>query len=855
MAHKLPFSDRPLKPGEDDLLGREPFVRNLVRVLCNAPTDASIVFALYGRWGEGKTSTLSLLEKELEARSEKEESTPFLIRFNPWVFSGREQLFAAFFEDIGNAIGISGITEAEEKAKRWKRLGAYSNLVGQGLNHVDTVLNVFGASIPGWRLLGKFLEQTGDATALAAEADAAGTDRNLSKLREELEEALADLDRPFLIVLDDLDRLPPAELVEIFQLLKSVADLPKVHYLLLCDRANIERSLEVQNLRPDYLEKIVQFSAVLPAVPDSVLRELLTDQVRELFKEFAGDDDWLDEEFWTHFSDGSLPRLFSTLRDVKRYIGELRLVLPVFCENGHFELNPDHFLKLQALRLLMPEIVDEIRARRELFVPKRRRLFNFDEDLQQNENARKSFALEELPKLLKNRNRPLLESLLRDLLLSGGVDWSADSTAAEGRFLTSALWFDSYFTQDLPVEAVKMSDVIALERSLPNDSDRIPDLVHSIATQNGYAALVRCLTSRSESLTLTHGEALLTAMLSPDAPPEEEEARLFAPGVFEYFTHWVHRLPETERKERIIDLVKNSRNHKFFSSILYIAEGSDHSNGEIYKDIEPFYNALGEATAKIIEAKAKAQEPLYYDDFWQSYDVWAKWGSRGHLREWIRNQTKSSRGFKDYLMALGGFRTSHDGTGSTTDYFWINHNRLETFPSLNDGIKRCRELSAEATDDRDQMLFSEAAETFKLQAEFRRGQRVMRRQFPELPHLRFVNPEFSIGESTAVLLDRHQLAGLAAPPPQPSLKDRFETLFEIRCHYVTSIDLTSDGGHSTESGIMFSCDTKTAFEYASELGHEYILMIRTDRNVHAIGLNGEGRIRLGLLKNLVIKKG
>ena len=88
----IPFSDRPLDPGEKDLLKREDFVSNLARVIASAPADDSIVFALYGAWGEGKTSALNLLLKEFQTRLEDGEAAPVVIRFNPWIFSGRDTL-------------------------------------------------------------------------------------------------------------------------------------------------------------------------------------------------------------------------------------------------------------------------------------------------------------------------------------------------------------------------------------------------------------------------------------------------------------------------------------------------------------------------------------------------------------------------------------------------------------------------------------------------------------------------------------------------------------------------------------------------------------------------------------------
>lgn len=851
MSASLPFSDRALQPGETDLLGRGGFVRNLATILCNAPKGDSIVFALYGKWGEGKTSTLTLLEQEFSARATNEETVPVVIRFNPWVFSGREHLFNAFFEDIGNAIGSSPDPKLQEAAKKWKRMGAYSDLAGSALGGIDAALNLFGVAVPGGRIASSALRKLGSTLDAAAQADENASVPSLADLRRGLEETLLTLAHPILVILDDLDRLPPNELVEIFQLLKSTVDLPNVHYLLLCDRGNIERSLKKQKLRPDYLEKIVQFSAPLPAVPSILLHRLLIDQLQAIFAEFAGDDYRLSTEFWENLAAGELPQLFSTLRDVKRYVGELRLALPVFCRDGHFELNPDHFLKLQALRLLAPHIVEEIYSRRALFVPKNPSFYLRDEDLKQNTNARKVFVQEELPEKIKKLENPNLENLLQGLLLSGGVDWTADDGAAEGRFLTSALWFDCYFTLEVPSRAVQMNDVAAIEKCLSEHPDRIDGIIGKIQSENGCSALVRCLTTNLEPLIVSHGHRILVAMLSPDADLEDPKIRLFEPGIDDYFARWVDQLPKQEQTRKIIELIRESRNHEFFSGILYRTGTSQGSKGGLFNNLKDSYESLGRETAKLIETKAEGCEPLLHEEFWRSYDVWFKWGSRGTLREWVRKETETDLGFKEYISAMGNFRTSHDGHGNESEDFWIHYSRLSTFPSLKKGRKLCRRLAEAATTKEDRLLFSCSEDAFKEQADFRRGKRVLFRKFPELPQLRLLDPNFINGlhENSAMLFDRSSISG----PTVHSLEEKISQCFGDFPPPLTPLVFTTEGGTTNAPALLFGSELKDVIELARECDHAYVLNLFHDGQILAIGLNGEGRIFLGTLKELAIK--
>ena len=61
-------------------------------------------------------------------------------------------------------------------------------------------------------------------------ADIIKADDTVEKLQNELTQALADQNKRFLIVIDDIDRLAPDEALLIFRLVKSVGRLPNVLY-------------------------------------------------------------------------------------------------------------------------------------------------------------------------------------------------------------------------------------------------------------------------------------------------------------------------------------------------------------------------------------------------------------------------------------------------------------------------------------------------------------------------------------------------------------------------------------------------------------------------------------------------
>ena len=74
----------------------------MARLLSSAGKDGSVVFALYGRFGEGKTTVLNFVDHLLKkSRSDSNDShSPVLIRFEPWIFSNSENLIRAFFSEV-----------------------------------------------------------------------------------------------------------------------------------------------------------------------------------------------------------------------------------------------------------------------------------------------------------------------------------------------------------------------------------------------------------------------------------------------------------------------------------------------------------------------------------------------------------------------------------------------------------------------------------------------------------------------------------------------------------------------------------------------------------------------------------
>ena len=89
-------SDRAVTDIEDDRLGFTPYVLAIVRFLRARETESPLAITVNARWGRGKTSFMSMIETQLSRISGHEGLRFATAWFNPWKYSDREQVWAAY---------------------------------------------------------------------------------------------------------------------------------------------------------------------------------------------------------------------------------------------------------------------------------------------------------------------------------------------------------------------------------------------------------------------------------------------------------------------------------------------------------------------------------------------------------------------------------------------------------------------------------------------------------------------------------------------------------------------------------------------------------------------------------------
>lgn len=355
-------TDTPIKAREQDLIGRIPFTERLADILKSSAGPESLVIGLYGPWGSGKTSVINLVENALSRKEDDGKADVSVVRFEPWNYLSAEQLLAQFLKEVGGALD----KDAHGRRTLFSKLrGKRPEVLNAFAEYSEALMITAGAaaSSAGAPLAGVAVPAFGNrlASKMKKSADRAAS---VSAKKQRLEEELLKFDGRVVVIIDDIDRLPNDQVRMVFQLVASLAKLPKINYLLSFDEEVVTRALsEVQKCDgAEYLEKVVQVPVRLPSISSGDLERILLKDINAIFKAFAYRREDLDDKRWNGVCLTFLYNRFFTIREVRRFTNALKAklsILPRFC---CFE----DVVALTVLELKVPKLVDSVRAHKDL---------------------------------------------------------------------------------------------------------------------------------------------------------------------------------------------------------------------------------------------------------------------------------------------------------------------------------------------------------------------------------------------------------------------------------------------------------------------------------------------------------
>jgi len=706
-------ADRPIGSREEDLLGRAPFADALASAIKGWKGNESLVIALYGPWGSGKSSVKNMVLQSLRSI---EADSPLIVEFSPWQWSGQNQLAGAFFQEIGLVLGRSdGSEDGKRRAAKWRTYGTYLTLGASLTKSLKTILPLLG--LPGSGiidLLAKGLEQSGAEVqegSKGLEDREAANQQTLVEIKKELSDSLKALERPILVVLDDIDRLTPEEIRLLFQLVKANADFPNLIYLLLFQREIVERCLDSSPSisGQEFLEKIVQVGFDIPRVERTRLEKVLFAGLNELLADEKVSKHF-DQKRWGNLFLGGLRGYFQTLRDVYRYLATLSFHVSVFRSTGSFEVNPIDLIALEVLRVFEPGVYHRTSEAKAELTEQRDRGHHG----QGTEDGTKR-TVESIVEQAPGSHQPQVREILKQLFppaawVFGGPGCGSGFDERWFRELRVCHpdAFDRYFHLTIPEGDISQAD---LDRILALAGDR-QGLVTEIRSLNKRALLgvaIDRLEAYKEKLDLSHAVPFVTALF--DIGDELPEARggFFSISPEMHASRIIYWYLKQEKDATKRGQILKEAMEVTTGLYLPIMTASLESNKEEREkdpdaynvtdaDLEELHQICVEKIERAAGSGILASHPRMLNILYR----WREWASLEKPRQWVAGLIGSNGGALAFLTACLHRSTSHGIRDYVSQEHWrINLKSVEDFVSVEPLEKKVAELSPDNLTDKE----------------------------------------------------------------------------------------------------------------------------------------------------------
>lgn len=595
------FADLPIETAEQDRFQRWPFAQRIAQTLAERSEANSLVVAINGPWGDGKTSVLRLMEAELSKHAHV-----IVAKFNPWRFGTDDELLVAFFETLASALKRSLTTGGEE--------------IGKALRDYAFLLSpIAGDEVA--RGLGVKLSET-----------------SLEDLRSRIEGFLRNNAVRIVMMIDDIDRLDKSEIHAMFKLIKLSAGFENISYVVAFDDEVVASALGERYGEGDltagrrFLEKIVQVPLHLPPADEIELRKMTFEGVDAALSQ-AGIQ--LNEEqtgaFVRHFVDGIEPVLRSP-RQARLYGNALLFALPLL--KG--EANPVDVMLVEGLRVFHPKLYGYIRENPDKFARQERQA-------NRHENEERVALAEKIESLVMHEEKEvrtqirdrLIEVLFPRLQNMGyGGDW--DVRWSREQRVCSSEYFQRYFSYAIPQRDVSDLDVERfIQYADDSNSEGLEGLWQTSIARSATEQFVRKLRLREEAVNAVAATniALIVANHS-DAVPRQKAMMLSDWGFTQaaiLVAHLLRRVPQGERVQTAIRIIEAMTSLPFaFECFRWIrtddTDPAEEAKRLVSKEDETL---LGRLLAQRIQTAA-SNAPIYRtfgEDAPRLLWLWNKYGS------------------------------------------------------------------------------------------------------------------------------------------------------------------------------------------------------------------------------------
>ena len=665
--------DYPIEKTGEDKLRRTPLAEKVAELLKKFEGKESFVIGIEGVWGSGKTSFINLVHNELEG-----DSDVIFVPFNPWNFSGQNELIADFFATLNNSLKETDIKSLS------KTFSSYASKLQMSFS-------------PSVTFFGGLL-----SFGLGENFGSKGA--TLQQARLEIDKQLKLLSKKIVVVIDDIDRLDRDETRLTMKLVKMTANFPNTIFLLAYDRKRVVEKLKGEEWSgEEYLKKIIQVSFTLPQPDKQELQAILFSDLDETIKGVYGEVvlEGENEKHWNDIVFAGFSDLFKTVRDIKRYISSLRLNWSII---GEGEINMVDFITIEAIRVFAPDFYSVIGANQGLFTASRNLYIGLNR--RGDINARKKEyeeLLKEVPEDLRGSVDKICNILFPQLSSEHGSGF--EEIWRKNLRICSDEKFPVYFQLGIPKGKISEDEAKNVVKTL-KDKKSFSENILRFQKEKKLRALLAKLLDYTDNLSEDKVKNLILSLWDLGDKIDDSKTAVFDFDDVQLQTsrlvyHSIKKnISKSKRKALLKGLIKKTKT--LFYPAYFVAIMGDQSKKQGQQIEEPLFDKtdaeelekliLGRIQKMATDGTLSNEEKLLFFLF-----RWKQWESKEAVAKYIQKLISTKKGLVIFLESLVTKVASTDG-----NYQELNKKAIDEFIPNNDVEK----LVAQITDE-DLKTFSE----------------------------------------------------------------------------------------------------------------------------------------------------
>ncbi|MCB9062530.1 MAG: hypothetical protein H6622_13490 [Halobacteriovoraceae bacterium] len=723
-------SDRPISQCSEDLLDRAKFSAELAKSISNWEEKDSLVLAIYGAWGDGKSSVKNMIKERL---SEKENNRSVsILEFNPWQWGNSEKITKAFFEELSSSLKESDDRQERKIGQKLELYSKYLALSDDLITKIKDWLQKLLLSLgSGGLLSGYFFEEQAKkiiivcsivVLVLSQLIDVISFGVNwllklinlkktngstLDSRKNEIKIELSKLDRTVVIVLDDIDRLSKEETRILFKLIKANADFPNIVYLTFFQRDIVENSLNEDSIYAgkDYLKKIIQVGFNLPHLSRSKVHSILFKKLDELLSMSQLDKNF-EKGRWSSIFNGGLGQYFNNLRDVNRFISTFTFHFGILKTDKTYEINFIDLVGLEVLRQFEPNIYTAIHSNKDAFTKDSSSGY-------EHERTRYKEIINNVIDKNEIGDKEIIQTIFSELFPN--VKWAYSNYSRnihEEDFQTLRVChpdiFDRYFLLNLPEGDLSKSEFDYV-LSITNDEEALYKYLIDLNSRGLLETFIDKFENYKQVVDKEHAVDFVSCMFRiGDILSDEHEGFFHTSPVVhvQRIIHWYFKKQDfgDNKKDLYKEALKKTKGiflplDAIYSEIITRKEDQYPDN---YVFSESDFDELKEIAAQIIERVLKDEQQLVTNrHFPRILHCWKLLVSEQDMKDWFNKYIATDENLLFFLSTLVSKSFSSSGYETKIEHH-IHNNWLSVFfDDLEEVYSRIPNLEALAqTDDK-----------------------------------------------------------------------------------------------------------------------------------------------------------